>query len=408
MLHFFDAGTSNTRTVYSNYGLSTSLGVTVTCDAGGYPTSNGSSKVEIYTGNTAYRVKLLDSSSNTIWDIDNIVGALNTSSFLTDASLVPVNPITNTATNQTIEADDDGKFYNVDCSGGDVTVTFDNAADLGNGHTNIIRHDGTANQVLIVGSSSELFKIAGHAGVTAFALTSRGRTVRVTCDATGFKVEETVAALFNTTGIILIADRTNTPPAAEAGQRYILTSSPVGAWSSFAEHDIVEANGQSGWFKVTPPSDCGWLAYVQDEDETYQFIGSAWVQLLTRPADQTAMEAATSLLKVVVPGVQHYHPGHPKARVNFNGTGTIAIRDDYGVASLTDNGAGIYAVNYDTAFSSANYTPLVCGGGNDTVFTTLGSGGPLAAITSIQCMSRGDSGGNTDLGYVMCAAIGDH
>jgi hypothetical protein len=44
-----------------------------------------------------------------------------------------------------------------------------------------------------------------------------------------------------------------------------------------------------------------------------------------------------------------------KAWVNFNGTGTVAIRDSYNVGSITDNGAGTYTVNFSTAMTNANY-----------------------------------------------------
>jgi hypothetical protein len=43
------------------------------------------------------------------------------------------------------------------------------------------------------------------------------------------------------------------------------------------------------------------------------------------------------------------------AWVNFNGTGTVAIRSSYNVSSITDNGTGIYTVNFATALSDANY-----------------------------------------------------
>jgi hypothetical protein len=45
-----------------------------------------------------------------------------------------------------------------------------------------------------------------------------------------------------------------------------------------------------------------------------------------------------------------------KAWVNFDGTGTVAIRDSVNVASLTDHGAGDYSVNISNAFSAANYS----------------------------------------------------
>ena len=44
-----------------------------------------------------------------------------------------------------------------------------------------------------------------------------------------------------------------------------------------------------------------------------------------------------------------------KAWVNFNGTGTVAIRADFNVSSITDGGTGIYAVNFTTAMTDADY-----------------------------------------------------
>jgi hypothetical protein len=45
-----------------------------------------------------------------------------------------------------------------------------------------------------------------------------------------------------------------------------------------------------------------------------------------------------------------------KAWVNFNGTGTVAIRASYNVSSITDNGTGDYVVNFTTAFANSNYS----------------------------------------------------
>ena len=44
-----------------------------------------------------------------------------------------------------------------------------------------------------------------------------------------------------------------------------------------------------------------------------------------------------------------------RAWVNFNGTGTIAIRASGNVSSITDNGTGDYTVNFTTAMEDANY-----------------------------------------------------
>jgi hypothetical protein len=48
-------------------------------------------------------------------------------------------------------------------------------------------------------------------------------------------------------------------------------------------------------------------------------------------------------------------PNAAKAWVNFNGTGTVAIREDFNVSSITDNGTGSYTVNFTNAMLDANY-----------------------------------------------------
>ena len=62
-----------------------------------------------------------------------------------------------------------------------------------------------------------------------------------------------------------------------------------------------------------------------------------------------------------------------RAWVNFNGTGTVAIRASGNVSSITDNGVGDYTVNFATALPDANY-----------------------AVTNGSC----DSGGNTNAGIL--------
>jgi len=44
-----------------------------------------------------------------------------------------------------------------------------------------------------------------------------------------------------------------------------------------------------------------------------------------------------------------------RAWVNFNGTGTVAIRASGNVSSITDNGTGDYTVNFTTSMPDVNY-----------------------------------------------------
>jgi hypothetical protein len=48
--------------------------------------------------------------------------------------------------------------------------------------------------------------------------------------------------------------------------------------------------------------------------------------------------------------------GSAKAWVNFNGTGTVAIRDSFNVASLTDTGVGNYSVNFSSSMANSGYS----------------------------------------------------
>lgn len=62
-----------------------------------------------------------------------------------------------------------------------------------------------------------------------------------------------------------------------------------------------------------------------------------------------------------------------KAWVNFNGTGTVAIRASFNVSSITDNGVGQYTVNFTTAMQDANYSTVITtsnNAGTGSIFAT--------------------------------------
>jgi hypothetical protein len=53
-----------------------------------------------------------------------------------------------------------------------------------------------------------------------------------------------------------------------------------------------------------------------------------------------------------------------KAWVNFNGTGTVAIRASFNVSSITDSGTGAYRINLTNSFADTFYSTV--GTANDT------------------------------------------
>lgn len=50
-----------------------------------------------------------------------------------------------------------------------------------------------------------------------------------------------------------------------------------------------------------------------------------------------------------------------RAWVNFNGTGTVAIRASFNVTSITDNGSGDYTANFTTSMSDVNFATVSIG-----------------------------------------------
>jgi len=57
--------------------------------------------------------------------------------------------------------------------------------------------------------------------------------------------------------------------------------------------------------------------------------------------------------------------GRAKAWINFDGDGTISIRDSFNVSSITDNGTGDYTVSYSTAMANTFYCGVGGGKGDN-------------------------------------------
>jgi hypothetical protein len=74
-----------------------------------------------------------------------------------------------------------------------------------------------------------------------------------------------------------------------------------------------------------------------------------------------------------------------RAWVNFNGTGTPAIRASGNVSSITDNGTGDYTVNFANAMPDANYSAIACmqeSGSNFSSVATIKNSGTVSPTSS--------------------------
>ena len=106
------------------------------------------------------------------------------------------------------------------------------------------------------------------------------------------------------------------------------------------------------------------------------FIGDTNTGIYSPGADTLAfVEGGTEAMRIDSSANLQFNSGYGsvataygcRAWVNFNGTGTVAIRASGNVSSITDNGTGDYTVNFMTAMVDANYcATLATGYGNSS------------------------------------------
>lgn len=316
-LEFYLAGTNTATNVYSDSGLVTSLGSTVYLDSGGHPVaSQGSStKVIIYTGSALIKIVVKDSAGVTLATYDNVKATEDTSSFLTGATGGFTGVLSRTA-DFTVTAAHDGKLFNVDPTSAQVGATLPSASTVGDGFTVGFRHNGTTTTNAVVVSAVSGQPIA-HANTTALThvLTGGGEVVWLQSNGASWIVHDHTGPRAPVPQPIVIADRLTAPPASPAaGAFYLISGTPTGTWStlSFQQHDIVRANGIGGWTLYRPFADCGWIAYVADEDLVTQYRSSAWV-------DWSNITAPTSTVRKCVI-LQHQQANGTNGGVNTSGT----------------------------------------------------------------------------------------
>ena len=68
--------------------------------------------------------------------------------------------------------------------------------------------------------------------------------------------------------------------------------------------------------------------------------------------------------------------------MNFNGTGTVAIRDSHNVSSITDNGTGQYTINFSNNLANGN-------------FSVTGMPDGASGNSGLHTIECGDTGGNS-------------
>ena len=94
--------------------------------------------------------------------------------------------------------------------------------------------------------------------------------------------------------------------------------------------------------------------------------------------------------------------GLAKVWCALNGQGTIAVRDSFNTASLTDTGTGAHTVNYTSAFATVEYAVTVSHQENQANNAYSGH-----ATNSVRTDSRNDAGTYFDITHKSLVAHGD-
>ena len=128
-------------------------------------------------------------------------------------------------------------------------------------------------------------------------------------------------------------------------------------------------------------------------------LGGSTVSLATNSTAQLVVTAA---------GLLQFNSGYGsvataygcRAWVNFNGTGTVAIRASGNVSSITDGGVGIYTVNFTTAMVDANYCIVATGNYSSSSAWVATPSSATTPTTSGVTIRSADTGVFADLSYV--------
>lgn len=154
-----------------------------------------------------------------------------------------------------------------------------------------------------------------------------------------------------------------------AGNVGIKTTSPAGLFH-------VQGSVNQGRFYIDSTA----TVYTIDSNDDvargkslyFRYCGDGVNRALIFTDGTLAFQTGAGGLSAALPGGTTQYPAFfARAWVNFNGTGTVAIRTSGNVTSITDNGTGSYTANFTTAMPDANFSANVSmqkdgGTGNET------------------------------------------
>ena len=94
-----------------------------------------------------------------------------------------------------------------------------------------------------------------------------------------------------------------------------------------------------------------------------------------------------------------------RAWVNFNGTGTVAIRGSGNVSSITDVGIGNYTVNFTTDMTDANYSAIGSSNYGGATITGMSNITVRSLLTTSCGVSNQFTNGSVEDVVLVCVSI---
>lgn len=173
---------------------------------------------------------------------------------------------------------------------------------------------------------------------------------------------------------------------------------------------MVDSNASASGtaFQVFRKSDDTYLGNIRrnETDNAIYVGGNSYLALGSGDTERARIDTAGQLHTQSTTGVVRAAYA-ARAFVNFDGTGTVAIRSNGNVTSITDNGVGDYTVNYTTAMTSANYsvnvTAVNSASGHSNVIcaairapSSAGVGAASVTTGSVRVSVRTSSGNQID------------
>ena len=158
--------------------------------------------------------------------------------------------------------------------------------------------------------------------------------------------------------------------------------------------DLILAGSVSGTVTLSAPSSAGTVTVT---------LPSTTGTMLTSASTITPSDGSVTPAKMSGAQAGSAPAYAARAWVNFDGTGTPAIRASGNVSSITDNGTGDYTVNLTTAMPDVNYAAVTTSGSLGTSFNTAyNAAGSSTSAVVVKSMNASEAAFN-DIAYFLVA-----